>query len=294
MFDLKRFSKLLVCLVCLAGVLIANPVSALSASSSLVSGTTPAVAPAPELSLEAAVSTGHLSSAVHYSPYASSTVIGYFENGTKLTVLRGSGNFYKVDCYDMTGYIAKSQVAVNEAGEYYVNCIEDSDESRYLDSYASQEAMELKSALMSTAPEYIGVRYREAGYSPKYGFDCSGYTKYVFDKVGIELTRSAVKQLSDGVIIAEEDLQPGDLVFYSGTGDDGGFASHVAMYIGNNQIIHASSTYGITIADFQGGPLYNNYQCARRVVLTDVSATASIPTVSSLTSSVGSGWRGNN
>lgn len=292
MHHFKRFARLLVCFVLLACTLIVNPVSAVSTSSSPVSVTTGMVAPAPGLSLEnmATKSTGHLVSVVRYSPYSSSTVIGNLENGTKVTILGKRNGFYKIDCYDMKGYIAKSQVSENEAGEYYVNCVEDSSESRYLDSYSAQKAMDLKSELLTVAPEYIGVRYREAGYSPKYGFDCSGYTKYVFDRIGIELNRSAVKQLSDGVIIAEKDLQPGDLIIYSGTGDDGGFASHVAIYIGNGKIIHSSSTYGVIIADFHGA-LYPYYQCARRVILTDVSATVALPTVTSITSSVGSGWR---
>ena len=61
-------------------------------------------------------------SKVHRNPYYSSTVIGCFKNGTKLTVLSETQEFYKVDCFDMVGYIAKSQVSVNENGEYYVNC----------------------------------------------------------------------------------------------------------------------------------------------------------------------------
>lgn len=293
MFDFKRFGKLLVCLVCLASLLIANPVSALSTSSSLISVTNSVISSSQEDALQnmTPVSTGHLVSVVHYSPYFSSCVIGCLENGTKVTVLGKSGSFYKIDCYDMKGYIAKSQVSKNEDGEYYVNCDKDSDESKYLDSHSAQTSMELKHELFEIAQDYIGVRYREGGSSPRYGFDCSGYTQYVFNKIGIELHRSAIYQMQDGVIVAEEDLQPGDLIFYSGTGDDGGFASHVAIYIGNDKIIHASSTKGITIADLYLPGLYEYYQCARRVILTDMAVTVSIPTVNCITSNVGSGWR---
>ena len=294
MSNLKRWGTVLLCLTCLTCLLLGNPVSALSTSSSLVSVATGIVAPAPEVSLEnlTTAPTGHLVSLVHYSYYASSNIIGCLENGTKITVLATRGEFYKIDCYDMNGYIAKSQVAQDEAGEYYVNCIEDSTESKYLDSYTAQDSMELKSGLLEEARKYLGVRYVWGG-SNKWGFDCSGYTNYVFEQLGIVLNRSALNQMQDGVIIAEEDLQPGDLVFYSGTSGRG-FGSHVAMYIGNGQIIHASTRKGVVIAELHDPYMYKYYQCSRRVILTDVATAASLPTVNAITSNVGSGWRSSN
>lgn len=289
--NFKRLSSVFICLLCIACVLLVNPVSALSTSSSLVSVTTSAITSAPDVSLEnmAAVSGSRLVSLVHYSSYASSSVIGCLEDGTAVTVLSTSGSFYKIDCYDMNGYIAISQVAQDEAGEYYVCCDESSSESKYLDSHSAQEALELKSQLLTVSPQYVGTRYSWGGSSP-YGFDCSGFTNYVFEQVGIELNRSALQQLQDGVVIAEEDLQPGDLVFYSGTSGRG-FASHVALYIGDGKIIHASSSRGVVIDDLDDPYMHAYYQCCRRVILTDVAVSASMPTVSSITSSVGSNWR---
>lgn len=294
MLNFKRFGKILVCMICLACVLLVNPVSALSTSSSLVSATTGVVSPAPGLSLEnlTAAPSGHLVSLVHYRAYTSSNIIGCLEDGTRITVLGKSGSFYKIDCYDMKGYILKSQVAVDEAGQYYVNCDEDSSESKYLDSYNAQTAMELKSSLLQLAPEYVGTRYVWGGSSP-WGFDCSGYTNYLFEKVGITLNRSALLQMQDGVIIAEEDLQPGDLVFYSGT-NGRGFGSHVALYIGNGQIAHASTRRGVVIDDLHDPYMYKYYECSRRIILTDVAPAASIPTVNAITSAIGSGWRSGN
>lgn len=290
--NFKRFSKVVAIVLCLACLLCVNPVSAFSTSSSLVSVTTSAVSSAPVLSLEnlTAQSGSHLVSVVRYRGSSTSNVIGCLEDGTKLTVLATKGSYYKIDCYDMKGYIAISQVAVNEAGEYYVNCDKESSESKYLDSYSAQAAMDLKSDLMAVAPEYIGTRYVWGGRSHR-GFDCSGYTSYVFEQIGIALNRSALLQLQDGVIISEEDLQPGDLVFYSGTGGRG-FASHVAIYIGNGQIIHASTRKGVVIAELHDPYMYKYYECSRRVILSDVTAAATIPTVSAITSSVGSNWRG--
>ena len=67
---------------------------------------------------EAVKPAAHAVSAVHYSPYYGSTVIGNLEDGTKVTVLGSSGSFYKIDCYDLVGYIDKTQVVKNENGEY--------------------------------------------------------------------------------------------------------------------------------------------------------------------------------
>lgn len=290
MSKFKGFVKAVICIVCcFACLLCVGPVGAVS--SSLISGTVNTVGQSPELSLQnlAAVSQGHLVSQVRYSAYSGSTVIGCLENGTKLTVLGTVNSFYKIDCYDMTGYIAQTQVAQNEAGEYYVNCKADSSESKYLPSYSAQEAMDLKSALLSASKDYIGVPYVWGGTSSR-GFDCSGYTSYLYNLIGAKINRTAISQLSNGVIVAKEDMQPGDLVFFSGTGG-GGFASHVGLYIGNGQMIHSGSSKGVCIVELSNSYFTKYYQCARRVILTDVSVAVSIPTMDTIASGVGSDWR---
>lgn len=288
MLNFKRFGKVMVCLLCcMACLVFVNPVSALSTVT--VTGTNTTVPELPSLSLDAPVGTGHLVSYVHYSASYGSTVIGCLEDGTKLTVLGTKGSFYKIDCYDMTGYIAKEQVISDDSGAYYVSVQEDSSESTRLGSYSVQQTMELKSQIVTLSQKYIGVPYRLGGTTPR-AFDCSGYTQYVYREAGISINRTVATQLQDGVIIAKEDLEPGDLVIFSNTGGRG-FASHVGIYLGNGKMIHASETKGITIADLDSAYFAQHYQCARRIILSDVSLTASIPTVGSITGSMGSGWR---
>ena len=70
-------------------------------------------------------------------------------------------------------------------------------------------------AILDYANSFIGTRYRSGSSSPK-GFDCSGFTSYVFKNFGYQLTRSSSSQVSDGTPVAKNELQPGDLVFFNG------------------------------------------------------------------------------
>ena len=93
--------------------------------------------------------------------------------------------------------------------------------------------------MVSLAQQYLGVPYVYGGSSAS-GFDCSGFTMYVFSLAGVSLPHGATSQLSYGTEVSRSDLQPGDLVFFQ---DYGAVASHVGIYIGSDQFIHASSSY---------------------------------------------------
>jgi peptidoglycan DL-endopeptidase CwlO len=84
----------------------------------------------------------------------------------------------------------------------------------------------------STALAYLGVRYRWGGESPKTGFDCSGLVAYVYAQLGVQLPHSAAAQYALGAPVTPDRLQPGDLVFFNGL-------SHVGIYIGGGQMVHA-------------------------------------------------------
>ena len=120
------------------------------------------------------------------------------------------------------------------------------------------------SDIVGIAKKYLGVKYKYGGTSPNTGFDCSGYTSYVYAQVGISLPHSAKSQSSYGTYIARENLQPGDLVFLSNNKTNG--IGHVGIYIGDNKIIHAESSryYKITINELTGW-YANHYITARRV-----------------------------
>ena len=126
-------------------------------------------------SVDEPAAVGHTSSYVRYSAHFGSTVIGCLENGTKINVLSTYGEFYRIDCYDMIGYIAISQVEQKEDGEYYVNCKEGSSETKIQKTFSTQEALSLKGLVRSFSMEYQGVPYMSGGTSP-IGFDCCEFT----------------------------------------------------------------------------------------------------------------------
>jgi cell wall-associated NlpC family hydrolase len=92
-------------------------------------------------------------------------------------------------------------------------------------------------AIVATARRYLGVRYELGGTSPK-AFDCSGFVRHVFARHGLALPRTAHEQASLGRAPAPGELAPGDLLFFYG----GYGAQHVAVYVGGDTIIHASSS----------------------------------------------------
>jgi len=105
--------------------------------------------------------------------------------------------------------------------------------------------------ILNEADKYIGVKYVWGGNTPK-GFDCSGFTKYVFARQGITLPRTSREQAKVGRAVAVDfgSMQPGDLMFFAEPGEA---ISHVAIYVGNGEIIQASSAIGsVNYMDLNG------------------------------------------
>lgn len=288
----KRFIRITACLLACVGILsvMTAPTEALNATGSIFDTNLIPTAPEATLDNNAVLKDGCMVSKVHRSNSFGSLVIGCFKDGTKLTVQGTKGSFYKIDCYDMIGYIAKDQVRVTENGEYFVQCVEDSEETTYLASYTMQQTLTLRQAVLEESQKYLGVRYTSGGTTPR-GFDCSGYTQYVFAQLGIEILRQERGQMENSIIIPKEEMQVGDLVIFSNTGDNGGFASHVGIYIGNNQVIHASSSKGITISDLDSYYYARHYQCSRRILLAQEAPAVSIPVSGIIQNTGASFWR---
>ena len=103
---------------------------------------------------------------------------------------------------------------------------------------AAEEAASARQNLVDYALQFVGGRYVWGGNDPHTGVDCSGFVRYVMQHgAGISMNRSSGSQATQGHAVNSSQMQPGDLLFYSG----GSGINHVAMYIGDGKIVHAST-----------------------------------------------------
>ncbi|MBV8605466.1 MAG: C40 family peptidase [Pelomonas sp.] len=129
------------------------------------------------------------------------------------------------------------------------------------------------SELVLSAMNFLGVRYTHGGNSIENGFDCSGFTRYIFEKsLGLVLPRRADEQarLSSLLPIKQTDLKPGDLVFFNTMRAT---FSHVGIYVGEGKFIHAPRTgAAIRVEDMRDAYWAKRFTGARRAVEADAAA----------------------
>lgn len=103
---------------------------------------------------------------------------------------------------------------------------------------AAEATANARQNLVNYALQFVGGPYRAGGNDPRTGVDCSGFVRYVMQHgAGISMNRSSGSQATQGHAVNSSQMQPGDLLFYSG----GSGINHVAMYIGDGKIVHAST-----------------------------------------------------
>ncbi len=169
-------------------------------------------------------------------------VLASVNAGTIVTVNGLVDGWYDVTCqYGTEGYIR----------------------SDFLDLTKDSSSSASNICIVDTAMQHLGTRYVYGGASPS-GFDCSGFTMYVYSQHGYSLPHSATSQWLSGIgsrVYSLGELQPGDLVFFNDPSRNAGKAcSHAGIYIGGGQFIHSSSSKsnGVIISDLTSG-YYNTY-----------------------------------
>lgn len=113
-------------------------------------------------------------------------------------------------------------------------------------------------SMLDCIRNYMGVPYLYGG-SGKYGIDCSALTQKVYKAVGITLPRTAQGQYDRVTHISDEEVRPGDLVFFQGTYESGNYITHVGVYVGNGRMFHASSGKGYCCYSSIGTTYYKNH-----------------------------------
>ena len=115
----------------------------------------------------------------------------------------------------------------------------------------------LRAAIIAYASNFLGTPYLWGGTTPA-GFDCSGFTQYVYRHFGISVGRTTFNQIKDGVQVSRENLHPGDLVFFGTMSNP----HHMGIYVGDNNYIHAPHTGDVIKVSVMGR---KDYVTGRRV-----------------------------
>lgn len=184
----------------------------------------------------------------------SASRLGSLNKGDVVAVTGIDNGWYKISFNGKTGYVRSD----------YMTITKEALSSRGTEAAAASAASSKGSEIVAYAKQYLGVKYVYAGASSK-GFDCSGYTMYVMKHFGYNLPYTATGQMGYGTSVAKSALQPGDLVFFCDPSRSGGkAASHVGIYIGSNQFIHASSGGGKVQIDSLSKAYYAKYYVGAR------------------------------
>ena len=167
--------------------------------------------------------------------------------GAILELLDKSDNWYYISYNGYKGYICAD----------------------YVREYKGNTTSAIGEQVVALAMSYLGVRYVYGGESPS-GFDCSGFTLYIYKQFGYSLYHSASAQWKNaGEYVDRKDLQPGDLVFFADPSrTNGKECSHCGIYIGNGEFIHASSSSSgkyVRISNLTSGYYDTYYKGAKRL-----------------------------
>lgn len=187
---------------------------------------------------------------VREEPNTECSILALMPQGEELNVLEDLSGWVKVDLDNTNGFISKDYVDISVQLPKAMTMTE----VRY-----GNGVSDVRVDLISYATQFVGNPYVWGGTSLTNGADCSGFTLSVFAKYGVYLPHSSKAQANCGTRISASEAKPGDLFFYG----SGSSISHVAIYIGNGQIVHASSKKtGIKISN----AFYRSPICVTRVL----------------------------
>ncbi len=185
--------------------------------------------------------------------YQSYSKINY---GEAITVLSLTDGWYQVSYPSETGvaYISADYISLTVPAER-------------ADAHVSYDSFTANSAgdrVVQIAEQFLGLPYVYGGSTPA-GFDCSGFTSYVFKQLGYNLYRSSYQQINNGIPVSKSELQPGDLLLFKRQGAER--IHHVGIYVGNGMMIHSPQTGDVIKYTSIVTGYYNNcYYAARRIV----------------------------
>lgn len=232
---------------------------------------------------------------VRKEPTTDSEEIDSLSKNDKVKIIGQTGNWYKIELDGKIGYVSAKYIsdtklpeATSRSGSTLKNATttqettaqeEETKTEQQPAETAPVESTDTTSSTTETpatskttgeevveyAKKYLGYKYVSGGASPSTGFDCSGFTTYVYKHFGISLARTSSAQNKNGVAVEKSDLKPGDLVIFNN--DANTSIGHVGIYIGEGNFIHASNPKdGVKITTLTTGYYQKRYVGARRVI----------------------------
>ncbi len=198
--------------------------------------------------------------------------IGYAELSTRVVIIGQEGSWYRVAMDNgEVGWMASwlidtraQRISRKSAGASTSSSVSLAGDIEFPSPTTAGGATETGESIVATAKKYLGYRYVRGSASPARGFDCSGFVHYVMKQYGINLPRSSDTQFRKGQPVARSALQVGDVVFFQNTYKRG--ISHVGIYIGGDEFIHASNSRRDVVIDSLNSSYYApRYAGARRM-----------------------------
>lgn len=183
-------------------------------------------------------------------PATSGAIVTKLAKGQAVTLTSQSKGWSKVTSRGKTGYV-NSQFIIPKATPVKKTAVTKASVVKTAD---------FKTRAISVAKNNLGVKYKWAGTNPN-GFDCSGLVTYSFGQADVNLPRTAGEMYNVGTKVTS--LQPGDLLFYATSG--GKKVTHVAIYLGDGQMIHSATSKGVSIASLNNSYWKPRFIGAKRI-----------------------------
>lgn len=187
-----------------------------------------------------------------------SSIIDKIAAGEKVELLGLEDGWYQVRYGDAEGYIRGDLISLAEKpGRTYGSVTKAAPEPVVVIPSGG-----LGYEIATYAQSFVGYPYVYGGSSPS-GFDCSGFMQYLFKQFGVSINRTATAQLANGYSVSYDEMKPGDIIYFG----YGNSASHVGMYIGGGNFVHAANrATGVVITSLSESYYANRFLCAHRIV----------------------------
>lgn len=222
---------------------------------------------------------------VRKGPSTSTEAINGLSKNDKVDIIGETDGWYQIKLKGEVGYVSAKYISdtkvtetTSRSGSTIRNAEEqekteeveetntETEETDETDTNTVSSSTGISGAeVVEYAKQYLGCKYVAGGASPTTGFDCSGFTIYVYKHFGISLNRSSRDQIKNGVAVSKNNLQPGDILIFNGSSNTS--IGHVGIYVGGNDFIHAAnSREGVIITSLSSSYYQKRYVGARRVI----------------------------